>query len=151
NPTNDPNNGLEKWSLVDGVWRLDYTLKNGLNLGVQYSVANGPNGEVYPANLNPATDGLRNLTGHINGDGTVTLYAITSTVSASGDQGADPNKLVAIPDNLSATALPASEQFVTLRSARYGEILRGVSFTPNPTLDDYKATIDWGDGSAPTT
>jgi hypothetical protein len=151
NPTNDPNNGLEKWSLVNGAWRLDYTLKNGLNLGVQYSIPNGPNGEVYPANLNPATDGLRNLTGRVNGDGTVTLYAITSTVSASGDQGADPNKLVAITDDLSATALPASEQFVTLRSARYGEVLRGVTFTPNPTLDDYKATIEWGDGSATTT
>jgi hypothetical protein len=59
NPTNDPNNGLEKWSLVDGVWHLDYTLQNGLNLGVQYSVPNGPNGEVYPTNLNPATDGPR--------------------------------------------------------------------------------------------
>jgi hypothetical protein len=26
-------------------------------------------------------------------------------------------------------------------------VLRGVSFTPNPTLDHYTATIDWGDGS----
>jgi phosphodiesterase/alkaline phosphatase D-like protein len=149
NPTNDPNSGLEKWSLVNGIWQLDYTLQSGLNLGVPYSVANGPNGEVYPTNLDPATDGLRNLTGKVNADGTVTLYAITSTVSASGDQGADPNKLVAITDNLSFTtaAQASGETFSTLKTARYGEILRGVSLTPNPTLDHYSATIDWGDGS----
>jgi hypothetical protein len=151
NPTNDPNAGLEKWSLdtTTGIWHLDYTLQSGLNLGVQYSVANGPNGEVYPTALNPVTDGLRNLTGKVNGDGTVTLYAVTSTVSASGDQGADPNKLVAITDNLSFTtaAQAAGENFTTLKAARYGEVLRGVSFTPNPTLDHYTATIDWGDGS----
>jgi phosphodiesterase/alkaline phosphatase D-like protein len=153
NPTNDPNSGLEKWSLVNGVWQLDYTLQAGLNLGVQYSVANGPNGEVYPAALDPGTDGLRNLTGEVNGDGTVTLYAVTSTVSASGDQGADPNKLVAITDNLSFTtaAQAAGESFTTLKTARYGEVLRGVSFTPNPTLDRYTASINWGDGSPSTT
>jgi phosphodiesterase/alkaline phosphatase D-like protein len=151
NPNLDPNAGLQKWSLVNGVWQLDYTLQTGLNLGTAYSVANGPNGEVYPTALDPATDGLRNLTGKVNGDGTVTLYAITSTVSTSGDQGADPNKLVAITDDLSATTLPASEQFTTLESAKYGEVLRGVTFTPNPTLDHYTATIDWGDGSQPTT
>jgi phosphodiesterase/alkaline phosphatase D-like protein len=152
NPTNDPNSGLEKWSLVNGVWHLDYTLQNGLNLGVEYSVANGPNGEVYPAALDPATDGLRNLTGKVNADGTVTLYAITSTVSASGDQGADPNKLVAITDNLSSTTATqaAGESFVTLKTARYGEVLRGVSFTPNPTLDHYTASINWGDGTPAT-
>jgi phosphodiesterase/alkaline phosphatase D-like protein len=149
NPTNNPNSGLEKWSLVNGIWQLDYTLQNGLNLGVPYSVANGPFGEVYPTALDPATDGLRNLTGKVNGDGTVTLYAITSTVSASGDQGADPNKLVAITDNLgfTAAAQASAETFITLKTARYGEVLRGVSFTPNPTLDHYSATIDWGDGT----
>jgi hypothetical protein len=128
----NPNTGLEKWSLVNGVWQLDYTLQAGLNLGVPYSVANGPNGEVYPTALDPATDGLRNLTGQVNGDGTVTLYAVTSTTSANTDPGADPNKLVAITDNLSATTLPTNEQFTTLETAGYGEVLRGVSFTPTP-------------------
>jgi hypothetical protein len=60
----------------------------------------------------------------------VTIYAIASTVSGGGDQGADPNKLVAITDNLAATALPAAESFRTVRAAGYGEVLRGVSFTP---------------------
>jgi hypothetical protein len=78
----------------------------------------------------PATDGLRNIAGRVNGDGTVTIYAITSTVSGSGDQGADPNKLVTITDNLAATTLPASEAFHTVRSAGFAEVLRGVSWTP---------------------
>ena len=42
----------------------------------------------------PAPDGLRNITGVVNKDGTATIYAITSTVSGNGDQGADPNQLV---------------------------------------------------------
>ena len=66
----------------------------------------------------------------VNGDGTATIYAITSTVSGNGDQGADPNKLVAITDNWAATALPAGESFATLRTAGNLEVLRGVSFTP---------------------
>ena len=78
----------------------------------------------------PTTDGLRNLTGTVNLGGTVTLWAITSTTSGGGDTGADPNKLVAIIDNLKSTTLPAHEQFVTLRSAGFGEVLRGVSLTP---------------------
>jgi hypothetical protein len=72
------------------------------------------------------------MTGTVNGDGTATIYAITSTVSGSGDQGADPNKLVAITDTLSAggPTPPASERFATVRAAGNLEVLRGVSFTP---------------------
>jgi len=66
----------------------------------------------------------------VNGDGTATIYAITSTVSGNGDQGADPNNLVAITDTLSATTLPGTESFTTVRSAGNLEVLRGVSFTP---------------------
>ncbi len=150
----DPNAGLEKWSLdqATGLWNLDYTLQNGLNLGGQYTVPGYPTGNNPVTGLpwSPATDGLRNITGKVNGDGTVTIYAITSTVSGSGDQGADPNKLVAITDNLSATTLPTSEQFTTMMSAGNGEVLRGVSFTPTPTLTGTTATINWGDGTLPT-
>jgi hypothetical protein len=49
------------------------------------------------------TAALRNVTGRNNGDGTVTIWAITSTVSANGDQGADPHKLVAVNDILDNT------------------------------------------------
>ena len=79
----------------------------------------------------PATDGLRNITGRVNPNGTVTIWAITSTVSGSGDQGADPNKLVAITDPLSAISPAAGEGFRTVRAAGFGEVLRGVSFTPS--------------------
>jgi hypothetical protein len=67
-----------------------------------------------------------------NGDGTVTIYEITSTVSANGDQGADPNKVVAITDVLANTAptVAAKETFTTLKSAAAGEVLRGVAFAP---------------------
>lgn len=82
----------------------------------------------------PGTDGLRNITGVVNGDGTVTIYAITSTVSGNGDQGADPNKLVVINDLVSATTLPPNESFTPFDSAGFGEVLRGVSFTPGTAV-----------------
>ena len=121
--------GLQKWTLQDGTWHLVYTLQDGLEIGVPYGVAN------YPAALNPATGGCRNLTGRVNGDGTVNLYAITSTISTNGDQGADPNKLVTVTDRLNATSLPRSNSsgwghFTTLRTAPAGEVLRGISFAP---------------------
>jgi len=81
-----------------------------------------------PGLINPATAGLRNLTCRLNSDGTVTVYALTSTVSTNGDLGADPNKLVAINDVLANTspAVGASEQFTTIETAAYGQVLRGV-------------------------
>src|SRR5713101_1867682 len=121
--------GLQKWTLQDGTWHLVYTLQDGLNIGVPYSIGN------YPASLNPATGGCRNLTGRVNGDGTVDLYAITSTISTNGDQGDDPKKLVTVTDRLNAVSLPASNSngwghFTTLRTAQAGEVLRGISFAP---------------------
>ena len=69
------------------------------------------------------------------------IWAITSTVSGGGDQGADPNKLVAITDQLSATAPGAGETFSTLRTAGFGEVLRGVSFTPGTRLATEAGTM----------
>jgi hypothetical protein len=134
--------GLEKWTLntTTHTWGLDYTLQSGLNLGVPYSVANsGANS--YPTGLNntdggtglpwtPATDGLRNLVGQVNGNGTVSIWASTSTVSGSGDPGSDPNQLVSITDNLASTTLPSGESFSNVMPATYGQVIRGVSFTP---------------------
>ena len=57
-------------------------------------------------------------------------------MSGNGDQGADPNKLLAITDDLAAISLPAGESFNTLRTARFTEVLRGVSFTPGTDVDD---------------
>jgi hypothetical protein len=104
---------------------------------VQYGVAG------YPTSINPATDGLRNLTGRVNTDGTVTIWAVTSTVSNNGDQGADPNKLVMIADVLANTTASgaANESFVTLETAGYGEVLRGVAFTPGTLAPPAPASL----------
>jgi hypothetical protein len=59
----------------------------------------------------------------------VTIWAITSTVSGGGDQGADPDRPVEITDPVAATSPAAGESFQTLRTASFGQVLRGVSFT----------------------
>jgi hypothetical protein len=129
----DSNAGLEKWSLVNGVWQLDYVLQTGLGLGSAYTVS-GIDAAGDSGSYTAATDGLRNITGEVNADGTVSIYAITSTISAGGDQGADPNELFAITDTLADTspAQASGESFATLETAAYGQVLRGVSFAPVP-------------------
>ncbi len=122
---NDPNSGLQKWIFSNGTWKLAYTLQTGLSLGVAYTV----NGYTGPA---PANDGLRNITGKVNGDGTVTIYGIASTVSTLADQGADPNGLYDITDTLadSTSTQALGEAFSLLEAAQNGQVLRGVSFVP---------------------
>jgi hypothetical protein len=118
--------GLEKWSLVSGTWQLDYVLTNGL-IGTVDTDLFGFDGQ-YP---DVTTIGLRNLTGVVNEDGTVTLWATTSTSSASGDNGADPNKVVRITDEVAATTLTtkvAKEAFATVAGPTYGTVYRGVSY-----------------------
>jgi hypothetical protein len=120
------NAGLQKWVLgSDGTWHLQYVLTNGLIGVVDYNVtgAAGP----WPA---ITTIGLRNLTGRINRNGTVTLWATTSTKSASGDNGADPNKVVEITDQIAATQLSqvGNESFTTDAGPVYGTVFRGVAF-----------------------
>ena len=121
--------GLQKWSLVNGAWTLDYTLRGSL-MGASYTVQG--TGGLANYSLTTKTDGLRNITGTVNSDGTVTLYAVTSTAgSVLGDAGADPNKLVAITDNLSYTtaAQANGEDFSTLQTAALGSALRGVAMS----------------------
>jgi len=143
-----PNAGLQKWSLVNGTWQLDYVLQKGLNLGTPYTVPN------LPTSLNPATDGLRNITGKVNGDGTVTIWAVTSTISANGDQGADPNKLLMITDTLANTtaSAAANEQFTVVKSAAAGEVLRGVSLAPTATstMSNSPLVLSVASSSVPT-
>ena len=119
----DPNACLEKWSFNGTDWVLDYTLQSGLGLGVDYTLGD------YPA---VATDGLRNITGANDGNGMVTIFGATSKVSNSGDQGADPNEIVAVVDNIANTTLPASEDFSVLDGPQYGVVYRGVASDPVP-------------------
>ena len=106
--------GLQKWSLVDGTWHLDYTLASGLNL-VPDTAASG-------------TSGLIGLTGVVNG-GTVVLYATNSTLTDTGQ-----TYLYTISDSLAATTLPASETFSALVSAGADSNIRGVAFAPVDAL-----------------
>ena len=123
--------GLQKWVLTttagSPTWVREYVIQNGLNIGVPYSVGD------YPASIEPATGGCRNIIGVNHDDGTATIYAVTSTISQNGDNGADPNKLVKVTDRISATQ-PATngdlDTFVTIRSARAGEAFRGVALAP---------------------
>ncbi len=151
-PANNPSAGLQKWTNSQpdgsGTWSLAYTLNSGLNLGVPYSytIANYATG-VNPATgvpWQPANNGLRTITGKINGDGTVTIYAITATISGETDEGADPNQLVVITDNLGATTLPSNEAFSVLIEATGLDGLRGVAlstpYTPNLNVSFNSAT-----------
>jgi hypothetical protein len=136
--------GLQKWifNATTQTWQLAYTLRTGLKLGVPYGVSGG-----YPTGNNsgtggtglpwaPATDGLRNIIGILEGNRiqgfNVSIWAVSSTVSGNTDTGADPNKLYLITDKLTNTSptVAAQETFTDLRDAASGEVLRGVSFTP---------------------
>ncbi len=71
------------------------------------------------------------MTGVVSDDGVVTLWATTSTASASGDNGADPNKVVQITDRLSATTMTntvSREAFKTIAGPTYGTVYRGVAY-----------------------
>jgi hypothetical protein len=126
NATDVSHAGLQKWRLISGVWTLDYVLTKGL-IGKVDTNLTGYDGQ-YP---DVTTVGLRNLTGVVHHDGTVTLWATTSTSSSSGDPGADPNKVVRITDRLAATTLTGSvadESFTTIAGPTYGKVYRGVAY-----------------------
>jgi len=117
--------GLQKWiyNSATSQWELKYTLV--ASTIPSYNVAG-------IGNLHAA--GLRNITGFDNGDGTVTIYGITSTGGDTlNDEGADPNQLVSITDSLAAASLP-SESFTVIQTAAYGDALRGVAHVPGGSL-----------------
>jgi hypothetical protein len=132
--SSDTNAGLEKWSFADGTWNYDYTIQAGLNLGQPYTVPGYPTGDNNLPDGSgepwaPATGGLRNISGHVNGDGTVTIYATTSTISGGGDVGADPNEVVKVTDELAATT-PGSEAFSVTAPAKNRVRYGGVAVVP---------------------
>jgi hypothetical protein len=102
------NGGLQKWSLVNGAWVLDYTLSGGLSL-----VDNGNSSGI---------SGLLGLTGKVDGD-QVELYATSYTLSDT-----DQTYLYAIIDMLSDTVASqvTSEQFTTLAAAPADTTFKGV-------------------------
>jgi hypothetical protein len=143
--TNDALAGLQKWVLDGGTWKLAYVLQDGLDLNEAKTVPG------YP--VQSFTTGLRNLTGKVNHDGTVTIYAITGQASSISNGEPDPTRLVAVTDDLDATSLPTDgddrdrgdrdfdrdhgddrgplEKFITLQVSAPGEVFRGVAFAPS--------------------
>jgi hypothetical protein len=143
--------GIQKWTFNSSTktWSLAYVLQTGLELGVPYTINNYPTGNNAATKLPwaPATDGIRNITGTVGHDGKVTIYGITSTVSGNGDQGADPNRLVAVTDGLANTDVSkaTAEKFTIIRKANFAEVLRGVSFAPSGQDNDRDDHEDHGD------
>ncbi|RTL52770.1 MAG: PEP-CTERM sorting domain-containing protein [Rhodocyclaceae bacterium] len=92
-----------------------------------------------PAGLNWSVkeDGLRNLTGRKNVDGTFTLFATTSTVSdeATHDLGADPNEIVSITVGANSTA--DNTAFSVVETADAGTRFGGVAIAPVPEPETY--------------
>ena len=115
------NAGLDEYTFVGGQWKEIGVFQKGLLDQAAYS-------DGLPWLV--STDGLRNLTGKVNADGSYTLFATTSTVSNEGthDQGADPNELVSITIGVNST--PLSDSFTVLETAGYGERLGGVALAP---------------------
>lgn len=126
--------GLGKYSLVNGTWTLEYFIQGGLGSFNDGVVASG-DGVFYD-------DGLRNITGKVNANGTVTIYGVTSTVtdtsvSKNWDQGANPDQIVALTDTLSSTTATASDTFSVVETSALGSLYRGVALAPVPEPSTY--------------
>ena len=136
--------GLQKWTFnkTTKTWNLAYVIKNGLGIGTPYTVANYPTGNNPATNLPwaPAADGLRNITGLVGPDGFVAIWAITSTISGNGDVGADPNRMFVVIDDANNTDpnISSLTPFIPVKDAHFGEVLRGVSFTPGTDFSAFK-------------
>lgn len=106
--------GLQKWTLSNGTWSLDYTLSTGLNL-VSEKTGSG-------------TSGLFGLTGEVVGN-QVELFATNSTLTDLGQ-----TYLYGISDTLSATSASqvTGESFSVLATAAADTDFKGVAFAPVP-------------------
>ncbi len=113
--------GLQKWSLVSGVWTLDYDLYKGLNL-------------VNNANVNVATPTAPGVTGLFGLAGKVVGNDVELFATSYGLNELSPSFLYEITDSLADTMASqvATEQFTTLYSAPIGTSIRGVAFAPVP-------------------
>ena len=106
--------GLQKWSLQNGTWTLDYTLSAGLNL-----VSNGSAS---------GSSGLYGLTGKVVGQN-VELFATNYSLTDLGQ-----TYLYGLSDTLSATSASqaSGESFTELEAAPADTDFKGVAFAPTP-------------------
>ncbi|RKR75668.1 hypothetical protein [Frondihabitans australicus] len=125
--------GIQKWSLIAGTWTYDYTLQSGLGLGQPYTVKGLPTGvnSLTGDPWAPAVDGVRNIAGRVNRDGSVSLWGVTSAIGGVSDPGADPNRIVTVTDRLSAQTVPSAARFTTVKAAAAGDVYRGVALAPS--------------------
>lgn len=114
--TGGVNAGLGEFKLQGGTWHKVATFASGLT--DQASYRQGLGWDIF-------TDGLRNLTGMKNVDGSFQLWATTATTASdtAHDLGADPNELVTITINADVSA----SAFNVLEVAAAGERLGGVA------------------------
>ena len=117
------NAGLQEWQNIGGKWTETQIFQTGLvgQLDTAASAALG---------WSVQEDGLRNITGQKNADGSFTIYGTTSTVSneITHDLGADPNQIVAI--NIFANSTAANTSFTVLQTAAAGSRFGGVAVAP---------------------
>ncbi len=117
------NAGLQEWQNIGGTWTETQIFQTGL-VGQLDTAAQGVLGWTVQE------DGLRNITGQKNADGSFTIYGTTSTVSneITHDLGADPNQIVAI--NIFANSTAANTAFTVLQTAAAGARFGGVAVAP---------------------
>ncbi len=126
----DPKNGgvgdggLQKWVFSGGQWNLEYTLSTGLNL-INNGAGSSATGDT----------GLIGLTGQVEANGTVELYATTEPLNDLG-----VTSVVAIADTLNSMT-GAGESFTTVMTASAGENIRGIAFAPAPYTPTITGTV----------
>ncbi|MGA2903197.1 MAG: hypothetical protein ABSD98_05180 [Candidatus Korobacteraceae bacterium] len=132
--------GLQKWVKVSGTWTWEYTLYQGLNL---VKNANSKSGDTTCSTNTDGTTGLYGLTGVVNSDGSVNLYATNFTIA-----DLDPTFLYGITDCLAATTAGGSSgscttgqtTFTQLTAAPSDSNFKGVSFAPSIPAGDVEIT-----------
>ena len=127
--------GLQKWTFNGAAWQLAYTLQAGLNLGQPYTVARLPDGDQRRRHRRPvgaATDGLRNITGQVNRDGTATIWAVDLDGQRLRRPGRrSPTRWSRSPTDAERASLPSNESFSTIVGAdQAGSLPRGAVCRP---------------------
>ncbi len=132
--------GLQKWVNVSGTWTWEYTLYQGLNL---VKNPNSKSGDTTCSTNTDGTTGLYGLTGVVNSDGSVNLYATNYTIA-----DLDPTFLYGITDCLAATTAGGSSgscttgqtTFTQLTAAPSDSNFKGVSLAPSIPAGDVEIT-----------
>ncbi|MEO8937995.1 MAG: hypothetical protein ABI327_14555 [Burkholderiaceae bacterium] len=115
--------GLQEWKLGDRMWSLFEAFQG--NLIEQTYTPNGLNRQVEE-------DGLRNISGEVDTDGSFTPFGTNSTVSdeLTHDLGADANELVSI--RIAANSTAYNTVFRVFATSRHGQRFGGVAIAPIP-------------------